>query len=104
MPGLQLQMKELLLLSKRIRSKLELMKPTIASILFTLITMSGFTADLNIPTLDLGSKAPDFSLPATDGKNYRLADFAAAKVLMIVFTCTHCPTAQYYEERLKNIV
>jgi len=80
------------------------MKPTIASILFALSTMSGFSADLNIPTLDLGSKAPDFSLPAADGKNYRLADFAAAKVLMIVFTCTHCPTAQYYEERLKNIV
>jgi peroxiredoxin len=42
-------------------------------------------------TLQLGEKAPDFSLPATDGKTYRLADFDDAKVLVLFFTCNHCP-------------
>ncbi len=42
-------------------------------------------------TLSLGSKAPPFSLPATDGKSYSLNDFADAKVLVIFFTCNHCP-------------
>ena len=42
-------------------------------------------------TLPLGSKAPDFSLPATDGGNRSLADFADARFLVIFFTCNHCP-------------
>jgi peroxiredoxin len=42
-------------------------------------------------TLDLGASAPDFTLPATDGKTYSLADFADAKVLVVFFTCNHCP-------------
>ena len=42
-------------------------------------------------TLPIGSKAPDFSLPATDGKTYSLQDFADAKVLVLFFTCNHCP-------------
>lgn len=42
-------------------------------------------------TLQLGSKAIDFSLPATDGKTYSLKDFEDAKVLIISFTCNHCP-------------
>jgi peroxiredoxin len=42
-------------------------------------------------TLQIGEKAPDFSLPATDGKTYKLSDFADAPVLVIFFTCNHCP-------------
>ncbi len=42
-------------------------------------------------TLPLGATAPDFCLPATDGKCYSLADFAGAKVLVVFFTCNHCP-------------
>jgi peroxiredoxin len=42
-------------------------------------------------TLQLGERAPDFELPATDGKTYRLADFNDSKVLVIFFTCNHCP-------------
>lgn len=42
-------------------------------------------------TLPLGSKAPDFRLPATDGKSYSLADFKEARVLVVFFTCNHCP-------------
>jgi len=42
-------------------------------------------------TLQIGDKAPDFNLPATDGKTYSLADFSDAKVLVVFFTCNHCP-------------
>jgi peroxiredoxin len=42
-------------------------------------------------TLQLGKKAPDFKVPATDGKIYSLADFAEAKALVVFFTCNHCP-------------
>ncbi len=42
-------------------------------------------------TLQIGAKAPDFELPATDGKTYRLANFDDAKVLVIFFSCNHCP-------------
>ena len=55
------------------------------------------------PILPLGSPAPDFDLPGVDGKSHRLQNFAYAKVLAVVFTCNHCPTAQYYEERLKQL-
>jgi len=42
-------------------------------------------------TLSLSSEAPDFSLQATDGNTYSLKDFADVKVLVIFFTCNHCP-------------
>lgn len=42
-------------------------------------------------TLDIGKKAPDFKVQATDGKTYTLADFAQAPVLVVFFTCNHCP-------------
>ena len=55
------------------------------------------------PTLALGSHAPDFSLPGVDGKIHKLNDYSASKVLVIVFTCNHCPTAQLYESRIKKL-
>ena len=42
-------------------------------------------------TLQLGEKAPDFKLPATDGKTYSLDNFKTARVLVVFFTCNHCP-------------
>jgi len=54
----------------------------------------------DVKTLELGSTAPDFNLPGVDGKNHALKDFAPAKVLVVVFTCNHCPTAQAYEQRI----
>jgi peroxiredoxin len=42
-------------------------------------------------TLQIGQKAPDFSLPATDSKTYGLDDFADASILVVFFTCNHCP-------------
>jgi peroxiredoxin len=51
-------------------------------------------------TLALGAKAPDFDLPATDGRNYSLASFKDAKVLVVLFTCNHCPYVIGSEERM----
>ena len=42
-------------------------------------------------TLQLNDKAPDFRLPATDGNTYSLSDFKDSQVLVIFFTCNHCP-------------
>ncbi|MBI3086833.1 MAG: thioredoxin family protein [candidate division NC10 bacterium] len=39
----------------------------------------------------MNEKAPDFKVPATDGNVYSLADFATSKVLVVFFTCNHCP-------------
>src|SRR5882724_7840137 len=55
------------------------------------------------PTLAIGAKAPPFSLMGVDGKTYTLASFKNANVLVIVFTCNHCPTAQAYEDRIKQL-
>ena len=56
------------------------------------------------PTLALGASAPEFSLPGIDGKTHTLAEYKDAKVLALVFTCDHCPTAQMYEKRLMKLV
>ncbi len=42
-------------------------------------------------TLQIGQKALDFTLPATDGKKYSLSDFSSNKFLVVFFTCNHCP-------------
>ena len=60
-------------------------------------------ASKSVTPLELGAAAPDFALPGVDGKTYRLADFAAAKVLVVMFTCNHCPTAQAYEQRIVQL-
>jgi len=52
-------------------------------------------------TLNIGDAAPDFALPGTDGRTYSLADFASAKLLVIVFSCNHCPYVVGSEERMK---
>src|ERR1700729_4246366 len=52
------------------------------------------------PTLPIGASAPDFTLSGTDGRTYTLASFKNAGILVIVFTCNHCPPAQAYEDRL----
>ena len=75
--------------------------------LFLLVTIAistAWAADENHPTLAIGASAPNFALPGIDGQTHKLADYAAAKVLVIVFTCNHCPTAQLYETRIKKLV
>lgn len=55
-------------------------------------------------TLQPGQKAPDFSLPGVDGKTYSLASFPDAKVLIVVFSCNHCPYVIGSEERMKKLM
>ncbi len=54
-------------------------------------------------TLQIGEQAPAFSLPATDGNTYALEDFAAAKVLVVFFTCNHCPYVIGSDENTRAI-
>jgi peroxiredoxin len=54
-------------------------------------------------TLAIGSAAPDFSLPGVDGKQHTLESFRDANILVVIFTCNHCPTAQAYEDRIKQL-
>src|SRR5205085_5778083 len=53
-------------------------------------------------TLQIGQSAPDFNLPGVDGKNYSLASFKDAKILVVVFSCNHCPYVVGSEERMKQ--
>ena len=72
------------------------------AVVFCMTGMS-FSAQKQYKSLEIGQKAPDFNLPGVDGRNYRLVDFADAKVLVIIFHCNHCPTAQAYEGRMKKL-
>jgi len=54
-------------------------------------------------TYKIGDPAIDFSLTGIDNKNYSLKSFSTAKVLVIIFTCNHCPYAQAYTPRLAKL-
>jgi len=54
-------------------------------------------------TLEIGASAPSFSLLGVDGKTYTLNSFSKEKILVIIFTANHCPTAQAYEERIDKL-
>ena len=72
-------------------------------LIFSLLLALAACGQTNHPILAVGSPAPDFSLPGVDGKIHRLADFAASPVLVVVFTCNHCPIAQMYEQRIQQL-
>ena len=68
------------------------------------ISVCSFPVSVEDPVpLAIGAKAPDFKLPGTDGKVYTLETFSKSKILVVIFTCNHCPTAQAYEERIINM-
>ena len=51
--------------------------------------------------LVIGAAAPNFSgIVGTDDKPHGLADYKGAKLVVLVFTCNHCPVAQAYQDRL----
>jgi len=68
------------------------------SSMLTLVVQSVVAKEVN--TLEINAPAPELDLPGVDGKTYRLDDFADARVLVVIFTCNHCPTAQAYEQRI----
>lgn len=53
--------------------------------------------------LGIGEKAPDFNLPGVDGNIYSLDSFKDKKIIVIIFTCNHCPYVQAYESRFISI-
>lgn len=67
---------------------------------FTLL----FAQEKKMEPLTIGSPAPDFNLPGVDGKKHSLKDFKKADVLVVLFTCNHCPTAQAYEDKFIKMV
>ncbi len=71
--------------------------------IFLLLLTFTASAQTSHPILPLGSSAPDFSLPGVDGKIHSLADYASNPVLVVVFTCNHCPIAQMYEQRIQQL-
>ena len=51
--------------------------------------------------LKIGAQMPQFkNLPATNGKKYSLEDFRTSRILVVAFTCNHCPYVQAYEDRM----
>jgi len=76
-----------------------------SAILIAMIVTGIVSAETSkVAPLEIGAAAPDFNLPGVDGQEYRLADFADANILVIVFTANHCPTEQAYESRLMQLV
>ncbi|HUK81770.1 MAG TPA: thioredoxin family protein [Verrucomicrobiae bacterium] len=53
--------------------------------------------------LEIGQRAPDFTLPGVDGKDHSLNSYKDKKIVTVVFTCNHCPYVQAYEDRLISI-
>ena len=77
---------------------------TTALCAWTMLIFGTAHASEQPPTLAIGAAMPPFSLPGVDGKTYTDKSFASADILVIVFTCAHCPTAQAYQERIKKLV
>ena len=80
----------------------------IKNVVYFLLSLIFFIAVLNFgqsehKTLEIGSKAPDFNLQGIDGKYYSLNSFSKVKILVIIFTANHCPTAQAYEDRIIDL-
>ena len=75
--------------------------PLLAALLLALASAPALAADPK--PLAIGAAAPDFDLPGVDGRNHKLADFKDAKLLCVIFTSNHCPSAQAYDGRLKKL-
>jgi len=54
--------------------------------------------------LKIGSSLPEFNLIGIDKKHYSNDYFTDYKILVVIFSCNHCPYVQAYEERMKSIV
>jgi peroxiredoxin len=53
-------------------------------------------------TLQIGDRAPNFHLPGVDGKTHSLDDFTNCKIVVVVFSCNHCPYVIGSEERMNE--
>ena len=71
-------------------------------LLVLLVSLAASAQEVH-PTLALGSAAPDFSLPGVDGKTHSLSEYESSPILVVAFTCNHCPIAQMYEQRIQQL-
>jgi peroxiredoxin len=77
---------------------------TLAMVTAAALTPAPVLADPpGLKPLEIGAKAPDFRLLGVDDRFHTLNEYADAKVLVVVFTCNHCPTAQAYESRVAKL-
>ena len=76
-----------------------------ATIILSLLSMKAASQeDHPMPkTLQIGSQAPAFSLLGTDDKMHSIDDYRQANILVVIFSCNHCPTAQAYEDRIISL-
>jgi len=81
---------------------IKLLKASLILLFVLFYSVKGFAqvTQAEPKTLEIGNQAPDFNLQGVDGKTYSLKDFEKASVLVIIFSCNHCPTAQAYEDRI----
>src|SRR5208283_6026326 len=69
---------------------------------FVLLALTAWAQDAH-PILAIGSPAPTFELRGVDGAVHKLSEYSASQVLLVVFTCNHCPIAQMYERRITQL-
>src|ERR1700722_20261452 len=69
---------------------------------FLILTLTA-SAQQKHPILALGSPAPNFELPGVDGAIHKLADYSSNPVLVVVFSCNHCPIAQIYQNCIAQL-
>jgi peroxiredoxin len=60
-------------------------------------------AELDSFKLQIGEQAPPFDLPGVDGKQHRILDYKGSSLLLVVFSCNHCPYAQAWEGRIISL-
>jgi peroxiredoxin len=76
----------------------------LAILFFTPLFLQGQQEGIpKVVTLEIGAHMPDFLLPGVDDKMYTPEDFKDNKLLVVIFTCNHCPTAQAYEQRIISL-
>lgn len=54
-------------------------------------------------TVKIGDFAPEFHLTGVDDKNYSLENLKSKKVVVIMFSCNHCPYVKAYEDRFVQL-
>jgi peroxiredoxin len=60
-------------------------------------------AELDNFKLKIGDTAPAFNLPGVDGNNHGIEDYSGSPLLLVVFSCNHCPYAIAWEGRLISL-
>ena len=78
------------------------LQSAILSVATITILSAPITRAEDFKRLAIGSPCPEFSLPGVDDKTHTLNEYKDAQILMVIFTCNHCPTAQAYEDRILN--